>query len=69
MHRRRAGLLAGGLVGLATAGSGHAHHSFAMFDRLHTVMLRGTVRQFQWTNPHAWIEVWAEPAHGHPAEK
>jgi hypothetical protein len=34
-----------------------AHHSFAMFDRDKEVTLIGTVREFQWTNPHAFIEV------------
>ena len=32
-----------------------AHHSFAMFDAGKIVTLEGTVKQFQWTNPHAWI--------------
>ena len=32
-----------------------AHHSFAMFDRSHTMTLEGTVREFQWSNPHASI--------------
>jgi hypothetical protein len=34
-----------------------AHHSFAMFDQKKIVTLEGTVRQFQWTNPHAFIEL------------
>jgi Family of unknown function (DUF6152) len=34
-----------------------AHHSFAMFDRDKEVTLVGTVREFQWTNPHAFIEM------------
>jgi hypothetical protein len=34
-----------------------AHHSFAMFDREKQVTLVGTVREFQWTNPHSWIEM------------
>ena len=34
-----------------------AHHSFAMFDRAKTVVLKGTVLEFQWTNPHSWIEL------------
>jgi phage-related protein len=34
-----------------------AHHSFAMFDQTKIVVLNGTVKQFQWTNPHAWIEL------------
>ena len=32
-----------------------AHHSGAMFDDQKSVTLVGTVKQFQWTNPHAWI--------------
>jgi hypothetical protein len=32
-----------------------AHHSFAMFDADQTTTLEGTVKEFQWTNPHAWI--------------
>jgi len=34
-----------------------AHHSFAMFDQNRQVTLKGTVREFQWTNPHAFIHV------------
>ena len=32
-----------------------AHHSFAMFDAEKTATLQGSVKEFQWTNPHAWI--------------
>jgi hypothetical protein len=32
-----------------------AHHSFAMFERSRTLTVEGTVKEFQWTNPHAWI--------------
>jgi len=32
-----------------------AHHSFAMFDASKTVTLEGSIKEFQWTNPHAWI--------------
>src|SRR5438045_8545489 len=34
-----------------------AHHSFAMFDTTKTVTLTGTVTVFEWTNPHAYIEL------------
>ncbi len=34
-----------------------AHHSFAMFDQSKQVTLVGTVKEFQWTNPHAFIHV------------
>jgi hypothetical protein len=34
-----------------------AHHSFAMFDRDKDVTLEGVVKEFQWTNPHTWIQL------------
>jgi hypothetical protein len=34
-----------------------AHHSFAMYDSTRTITIEGTVRDFQWTNPHVWIQV------------
>jgi hypothetical protein len=34
-----------------------AHHSFAMFDTAKRVTMRGTVTGFEWTNPHAYIEI------------
>ena len=34
-----------------------AHHSFAMFDQRRIMTLEGTVTEFQWTNPHAFIEM------------
>ena len=34
-----------------------AHHSFAMFDQTKTLVLEGTVVEFQWTNPHSWLQV------------
>jgi uncharacterized protein DUF6152 len=40
-----------------TAQPGLAHHSFAMFDQEKVITLQGTVKEFQWTNPHSWIQV------------
>lgn len=34
-----------------------AHHSFAMFDTANEITLTGVVTGFQWTNPHAYIEL------------
>ena len=34
-----------------------AHHSFAMFDAAKDVTLKGTVKEFEWTNPHSWLRV------------
>ena len=37
-----------------------AHHSFAMFDTRSEVTVDGTVREFQWTNPHSWLQLEVE---------
>jgi hypothetical protein len=42
---------------LAVAGSAWSHHSFAMFDLEKQVTVEGTVKEFQWTNPHCWLQV------------
>jgi hypothetical protein len=34
-----------------------SHHSFAMFDQSQRITLKGKVTEFQWTNPHAFIEL------------
>jgi hypothetical protein len=50
----------GGVLGAAAAlwaAASLAHHSGAMFDYDRAVTLVGTVKQFQWTNPHCWIEL------------
>ena len=39
------------------SGPALAHHSFAMFDRQKETVLKGTVKTFQWTNPHSFIEL------------
>ena len=41
-----------------------AHHSFAMFDNTRSITLHGKVTLYQWTNPHAYLEVDAEQAGG-----
>ena len=46
------------------AGQAAGHHSFAMFDLQKQVTVSGTVRQFQWTNPHAYIQLVASDASG-----
>ncbi len=56
MGRQRRRALAGLGVLLVTAPV-LAHHSAAIFDSKRSVKLVGTVRLFQWTNPHCWIQV------------
>jgi hypothetical protein len=45
------------VVVLAAAFPAAAHHSGAMFDDKKSITLSGTVKEFQWTNPHCWIQV------------
>jgi hypothetical protein len=51
----RAAVLSAGLMLVAMPA--RAHHSFAMFDTTKRVTLAGTVTAFEWTNPHAYIEL------------
>jgi hypothetical protein len=54
---RLMGAAAIALATLGIAGPVLAHHSFAMFDQKKVMTLEGTVTEFQWTNPHAFIEL------------
>ena len=54
---RKARLACLGALFCLIAGPALAHHSFAMFDRSKETTLVGTVEEFQWTNPHSWIEL------------
>jgi hypothetical protein len=45
------------------------HHSFAMFDAAHEKTLSGTIKAFQWTNPHAWVWLDVPNANGGTAEE
>lgn len=51
------------VLGLSTAAL--AHHSFsAEFDVGRPVTLEGAVKEFEWTNPHAWIHIEVKDAAG-----
>jgi hypothetical protein len=52
--RRRGTTLAGALL---FCGCVSAHHSYAMFDFKQTLTLKGVIREFQWTNPHCFLQV------------
>ncbi len=45
-----------------------AHHSPAMFDMQQRIVLAGTVREFQWTNPHSYIQLLVKDAAGKEVE-
>ena len=55
-------------AGAFVAGSATAHHSPVMFDQTNQVTLTGTVREFQWTNPHSYIQLVVKDAQGQEVE-
>jgi len=40
---------------LLAISSATAHHSFALFDMTKTLDVEGSVKKFEWSNPHSWI--------------
>ena len=47
-----------GVVAMAAgAAPAAAHHSGAMFEEKKTITVEGTVKEFQYTNPHSWLLV------------
>jgi Family of unknown function (DUF6152) len=52
------------VCGAATATTALAHHSSAMFDRSETLVLSGTIKEYQFLNPHTWIEILVEDENG-----
>jgi len=61
-------LLLAAAIGLASAAPAWAHHSAAMFDSTKQVTLEGTVKDFQFTNPHSWIQLNVADASGKVTE-
>ncbi len=59
----RNAVLSGVVVGLLSLPA-IAHHSFAMFDVDTTFERQATVVEFQWTNPHAWLELTISDSQG-----
>src|SRR5436190_770360 len=44
------------------------HHSFAAFDMEKANTLSGVVKEFQWRNPHSWIQLMVTDASGNDVE-
>jgi hypothetical protein len=45
------------MVVAAGLSNADAHHAFSMFDQTRTVTITGTIKTFEWANPHTWIWV------------
>lgn len=55
-------------LAIGTCAEALAHHSFAAFDQNKSVTLTGTVREWQWTNPHTWLYLLVTDASGKTQE-
>jgi hypothetical protein len=57
-----------GLGLLAVGQPAFSHHSNAMFDQDKVLEMSGTVKEFQFTNPHSWVQVNVEDEKGNVTE-
>jgi hypothetical protein len=71
-------VLAAAIVLIVVCGPANAHHGASMFDMEHLITVKGTVTNFDWSNPHAMIyadvkdekgdlQKWAIETRGGPA--
>lgn len=56
------------LLGVLTPIDASSHHSSAMFDKEEVREVTATVREFQWTNPHVWIQIMVTDETGEATE-
>ena len=50
------------------SGTASAHHSGAMFDRTKELTLSGTLKELEFVNPHAWLQMMVVDATGKPIQ-
>jgi hypothetical protein len=67
LKRTSMGILLAAMVGAGSPAL--AHHSFAMYEPTKTLTLKGTVKAFQWTNPHVVVWLLVQPADGGAAQE
>lgn len=56
------------LLATLFASAAGAHHSFAMFDTTKKITVTGVVRDYQWTNPHVFVQLVVADAQGQAQE-
>jgi hypothetical protein len=63
MLNRSSFLVLAGAV-LALAGPASAHHSGSPVDRSETLVLEGVVKEWNYANPHAWLQIYVSEEGG-----
>ena len=61
---RKVGLFGAATLATIAATPALAHHSSAMFDMTRTISVKGTVSDWRWINPHAWLVLVANDGGG-----
>ncbi len=72
MNRASSSRASWALILAAAAGAAApalAHHSFAMFEPTKKLTFKGTVKTFQWTNPHVILWLLGQPEGGAAAQE
>jgi hypothetical protein len=67
--RWAAALSAALTVAIGAAPPASAHHSFAMYEPTKTLTFKGTIKTFQWTNPHVVVAILVQPDDGGAAQE
>jgi hypothetical protein len=66
-QRFSAGVILAAAMGAAPPAA--AHHSFAMYEPTKTLTFKGTIKSFQWTNPHVVVWILVQPEGGGAAQE
>jgi hypothetical protein len=66
-QRLSAGVILAAAMGAAPPAG--AHHSFAMYEPTKTLTFKGTIKSFQWTNPHVVVWILVQPEGGGAAQE
>ncbi len=45
------------IAALGVTGTALAHHSYAVYDHTRAISVTGIVTKWQWTNPHAYLDI------------
>jgi hypothetical protein len=54
---KRGFVLSVAITVLSMTGTAFAHHSFAVYDHSRSMSVKGTVTKWQWSNPHAYLDI------------
>lgn len=66
-RRMLAVTIATGLA-MGLAGGAQAHHSATAYDGSKSLTINGTVKDWQWTNPHCWLQLMVDDGGGAQVE-